>query len=167
MPSPTEILKTIPLFSSLAGSGIENFSKICEVRPYKAGETIVREGDVGEEFFVIIDGFVNILRGKGGKESFMTVLSPGKYFGEASLFQEMKRTATARATVDVEVLVVNRAAFFKYIHAHPGPAVTLLHEMLKQAFSHLAHTSHELELLRQSELTQGSIDKLLGNLDFQ
>ena len=72
---------------------------------YEPGQVIVREGDLGRRLFLIREGEAEVVRddGQGGEEH-LAVLGPGDHFGEVSVFEEKRRTATVRARTRVRIL---------------------------------------------------------------
>ena len=63
---------------------------------YAAGAIIVQEGATGSEMFIIDDGEVEIVRLRGDSERILTTLGPGDFFGEMSVLENRRRSATAR-----------------------------------------------------------------------
>jgi CRP/FNR family transcriptional regulator, cyclic AMP receptor protein len=84
-------------------------------RRFSDGETIVKEGDSGEEMFIIRTGRVRIFKASNAQEVTLAILSPGDYFGEMALMGDYERSATAAAAGDVTVAVVDRETFKSYI----------------------------------------------------
>ena len=85
-----------------------------ELLHYAPGETIIRQGDEADRFYVITHGECDILRELGdGRETLAGRLTNGEYFGEIGLLQGSPRTATVRAAADseVEVIAIDREAF--------------------------------------------------------
>lgn len=80
-------------------------------RHLPAGAVIFRQGDPGEEMFVISAGRVSLRLGSEGHEREIAVLGPGEFFGEMSLLGTRPRTATAVATADTALLPVRRETF--------------------------------------------------------
>ena len=80
---------------------------------FAAGETIVREGEPGDRFFVVSSGTVEIL----GKE-----LGPGEAFGEIALLRDVPRTATATARTDVALVALERGPFVAAVTGHAPSA---------------------------------------------
>ncbi|CAG0884400.1 unnamed protein product [Cyprideis torosa] len=74
---------------------------------YAAGSLIIREGDVGNKVYVLEDGQVEV--SKEGK--FLSVLAPGKVFGELAILYNCKRTATIKATTDCKLWAIERQCF--------------------------------------------------------
>jgi MFS family permease len=110
-PPETELLAGIPIFAPLAPSSVEGLAKASERRHLVAGTVIVTEGDPADEFFVILDGEVEVthdgqvLRREGA----------GEVFGEIGLLREVPRTATVTAVTDVELLVLGRKPFLETV----------------------------------------------------
>lgn len=85
-------------------------SKI-EIRQYKAGEILFKEGEVGDSLFVLRSGNVSLARGAGTQAMFVAQIRAGQLVGEMALMGDPQRRETARATVASEALEVKRPAF--------------------------------------------------------
>jgi NADH:ubiquinone reductase (H+-translocating) len=105
------------------------------IRPmrFEPGQSIVRQGEVGQTLYVIRTGEVEVVRQEGdGTEHPLARLGPGDHFGEVAVFQGSRRNATVRALTPVEVLAMGRAdalslsgalpAFGDQIRESPGGA---------------------------------------------
>jgi CRP-like cAMP-binding protein len=79
---------------------------------FEPGQDIVREGDVGQSLYIIRTGEVEVLKRaeNGGPPDLQATLQAGDHFGEAAVFQGVRRTATVRAKTRVELLHVMREA---------------------------------------------------------
>jgi CRP/FNR family transcriptional regulator len=96
---------------------------------YADGEIIARQGDVGEQMFVVQSGRVEVvLEGKTGSER-LAVLGAGDFFGEMALFDKVVRSATAQAMGQARVLTVDKRTLLKRISEDPLLAVNLLRTM--------------------------------------
>jgi CRP/FNR family transcriptional regulator len=96
---------------------------------YADGEIIVRQGDVGEQMFVVQSGRVEVvLEGETGSER-LAVLGCGDFFGEMALFNRVVRSATVRAMGQARVLTVDKRTLLKRISEDPLLAVNLLRTM--------------------------------------
>jgi len=80
------------------------------------GETIVRQGHVGHEWYVVLEGAVEALRGATS----VGMLGPGDHFGEIALLYHQPRTVTIRATVPTRVLLVPESSFNILLAAVPS-----------------------------------------------
>ena len=87
---------------------------------YPFGATIVCEGDPADAFFVLVAGNARVLKaGAHGEEVPLNVLSPGDAFGEVALLEQTTRTATVRASSQVELLRLDRGVFRALLRTHP------------------------------------------------
>ena len=94
----------------------------------EAGKVLAREGEIGQEFFVIVDGEVSVTR--DGEE--INRLGPGDFFGEIALIWDSpRRTATVTAATPVRFFVLTRQAFRGLIDHHPDIEAKVL-EALEQ-----------------------------------
>lgn len=80
-------------------------------RHYELGEYIYQQGEIADEFYVVLSGEVDILRSQGRREEIMATLKAGEYFGEMSLLNEERRSSSVRARTRVELLVMNGEDF--------------------------------------------------------
>lgn len=82
---------------------------------YQPGETIFREGDLGDSFFIVLEGEVEVVREKcdetGDCEKVLAHLGPGQYFGEMALLHSRTRTATIRCTKPTRLLSLKQRDF--------------------------------------------------------
>lgn len=91
---------------------------------YEFGETIVREGEPADAFFVLTAGRARVVKdGSSGVEVVLNSLRPGEFFGELALFDDdSRRTATVRASSRVEALRLDRSVFQALVRACPDGA---------------------------------------------
>jgi small-conductance mechanosensitive channel/CRP-like cAMP-binding protein len=95
-------------------------------RRYAAGEIIVRQGDAGAEFFIVVSGTVRVtVRREDGRAADVGTFCAGYFFGEMSLLTGEPRRATITATEDTEVIAISKDGFREIIAAHPKIAVKL------------------------------------------
>ena len=78
---------------------------------YETGESIYREGDLARSFYTILSGRVQVVRRQAEGELQVASLEAGEYFGEMSLLQGLRHTASVRALVPTDVLIMNGADF--------------------------------------------------------
>jgi CRP-like cAMP-binding protein/cytochrome P450 len=89
-------------------------------RWYPRGSTIIHQGDAADEFFIVVDGEVEIERTSGsGAVEHLARIGKGGYFGEIGLLHGVPRTATVRASEGgVTVLVISRESFMQMVAEH-------------------------------------------------
>jgi len=75
---------------------------------FEAGQDIVRKGDIGHRLYLIWSGEVDVIRDEGDESKVLATLGPGEHFGEISVFEGLRRTATVRARTRVELLSIGQ-----------------------------------------------------------
>lgn len=101
-------------------------------RQYGAGETIVREGESGDCLYVIQSGEVEVIRERDGAQVQLAVLRESDFFGEGSLFDREKRSATVRALGEVRVLTVDKKTLLRRIQEDPTLAYRIIETMSRR-----------------------------------
>ena len=115
-----------PLFRNLSRAELVQLAMATEDLEVEAGKVLAREGDIGQEFFVIVDGEVSVT--KDGQE--INKLGPGDFFGEIALIWDSpRRTATVTAATPVRFFVLTRQAFRGLIDHHPDIEGKVLEEL--------------------------------------
>ena len=78
---------------------------------YETGELIYREGDLARNFYTILSGRVQVVRQQAEGESLVASLEAGEYFGEMSLLQGLRHSASVRALTPTDVLIMSGPDF--------------------------------------------------------
>ena len=108
------LLRRIPLFAPLPGPALEGVARATRPHIFAAGETVVREGDVGDEYYAIVDGDVDVTM--GGRH--VRTMGRGEGFGEIALLADVPRTATVVARHDASLLELDRGPFLTAVTGH-------------------------------------------------
>jgi putative ABC transport system ATP-binding protein len=107
-----EFLKSVDLFKQLTPSEIANVADRMETRKYMTGEAIIRQGEPGEDFFLIGRGAAAVTaQNPGEPERQVATLGPGDVFGEMALLTDEPRNATVRAVEDMEAFRLGKKDF--------------------------------------------------------
>ena len=114
-------LKAIPMFKHFDYKEMNKTLEVVKSKNLDTGETIISEGVTGEDMFIILDGKVQVE--KGGVK--MAKLGPGAYFGEMSLIDKVKRSATIKTLTPCKVMVVERTPLFALLRREPRIAMKL------------------------------------------
>jgi CRP/FNR family transcriptional regulator, cyclic AMP receptor protein len=133
-----DILGEIPLFAGLSKRHLNKIAGLAKTRRYARFTNIVREGERGDSFYVILDG--TVLVKPSGKRSVR--LKAGDWFGEMALLDGAPRTATVEAQDEVLVMVLGRAAFQKAVTADPKMAMVLLRTLAERLRASERSASH-------------------------
>ena len=99
---------------------------------FKAGDTIISEGDEGDTAFFIVAGSVDVIIGQGAEARSVGTLKEGEVFGEMSLIEPGPRSATVRAATDVECLATSYEEFIAAIEDHPERAVAFMKTLVRR-----------------------------------
>jgi CRP-like cAMP-binding protein len=108
-------------------------------RTYHNGEVIIRQGEKGENMYVLQSGQVEVIRenpDKNGEQLSTKVLGEGSFFGMVPLFERRDGAAIVRSTVrargDVQVVTVDRKTLFRKINEDPSIAYQILETMSRR-----------------------------------
>jgi CRP/FNR family transcriptional regulator, cyclic AMP receptor protein len=118
-------LKEVPFFANLKKKDLTLIAQNADELDVRAGKVLAREGDIGQEFFVIEAGTAEVTRGGDT----LAQLGPGDFFGEMALLEEDRRVATVTATSDMTLIVMNRSSFrsiestMPQVHQEVGAAI--------------------------------------------
>jgi CRP-like cAMP-binding protein len=111
-----DALAKAPLFAALSRQELGELAKATEDLEVDEGKTLTREGDLGREFFVIVDGDVSVTQ--DGNE--IRRLGPGDFFGEIALiYDNARRTATVTAASPLRFFVLTRQSFRSLLEHQP------------------------------------------------
>src|SRR5690349_24054491 len=112
MLSNLELIRRVPLFALLTSVQAEAVADAVIKRRFKRGETIVEQGEKSNTLFIILTGRVRVVTSdKRGREVILATLNPGDYIGEMSLIDNEPHSATVRAEVQTDMLILGRAEF--------------------------------------------------------
>lgn len=108
-----QLLAELPMFRGLSPPALEGLAFAAERSVVPAGKRIIREGDVGEQFYVIEDGEVAVDSGRGPVR-----LGRGTHFGEIALLRSIPRTATVTAARTTELVALRSEDFLAALAGH-------------------------------------------------
>ena len=109
------LLRAIPFFAPLPAPSMERVMADVIARDAAAGDVLIREGDPGDLFYVIVEGTVEITR--GGEH--VSEQGPGAYVGEIALLRDVPRTASVIAKTPLRLLALEREPFLLAVTGHP------------------------------------------------
>ena len=148
------------IFENLTEEELDLLGPLFSVDNIKAKTQVIAEGDLSDAFYIIRTGHFTV--NKGVNQAFITMLGPKDYFGEASLFHNVRRTANVTASEECQLLILHRNKFQQFLLSYPMAANRILFQMLKELFFRLDQTSNELQASRgSSHLAENAIHTLL------
>lgn len=120
-------LKQVPLFSLMDEDALLVLRDLMTPYVYAPGQVILREGERGNAFHVVIQGQVQIIvQDASGHELIVDEISTGGFFGELSMLTGEPRSVRAKAIDQVTTLVLDRTEFFAFLRQHPQTAIEML-----------------------------------------
>jgi hypothetical protein len=109
-----ELIESVPMFAPMSLAAKEHVSSHLVPVPVEAGDLVIRAGDVGDRFYIVADGELDI--DADGRHS---TFGRGDYFGEIALLRDVPRTATVTARTDASLLALERDEFVSAVSGHP------------------------------------------------
>jgi len=120
------VLRRVPLFSQLDPEDLQRIAATAQERLYPAGEALVRQGDLGDELIVIVEGSVRISKRDGDIERDLRTYEAGDHIGELAVLRDQPRAATVVAEQDVRGLCIGGEALRAILQERPEAAMAML-----------------------------------------
>lgn len=131
-PDYVPFLRTVSVFKDLAEPHLTALTLRLRERALKKGEVLFREGDKGDEMFLICDGTVVVSKPVLGRvEQVLARMGRGEFFGEMSLFDQAPRSATIQAETDTLLLYLDRESLRQFIEISPRAAAAFFFQMVQ------------------------------------
>lgn len=127
-PSKVDLLKSVPLFAGLSKQSLAEIAKVADEVELAEGKVLIKEGQPGQQFFVLIEGGAQVLR--TGKDP--VALGAGDFFGEIALVANRPTVATVALTEPTTALVITRPAFRGMLLSHPEVQMQVLEAMAER-----------------------------------
>ena len=126
-----EFLKTVRLFREFNEPELLALTGQLHERRLRKGQALFREGDQGEEMFLVRDGTILVSKAVTGKvEQVLARFGAGDFFGEMSLFDHSPRSATIQAETEAALLALDRANLNRLIEVNPRAAAAFFHGLV-------------------------------------
>jgi CRP/FNR family cyclic AMP-dependent transcriptional regulator len=139
-----DFIKTVRLFREFNDPELLALTGRLRDRKLRKGQVLFREGDEGEEMFLVREGAILVSKAVTGKvEQVLARFGPGDFFGEMTLFDRSPRSATIQAETDALLLVLDRENLNGLIQVNPRAAAAFFHGLV-QVFIERLRTSGEL-----------------------
>jgi len=133
--SKADLLRDVPLFAGMTTSELEFLVGRTDEASVEAGRTLISQGDSGDTFYVLLEGEMDV--SVDGKHR--VTLGPGRFFGEISMLDRGRATATVVARTPARLMVMSHAQFRDAIKANDH----LLGRVMSAAAGHLRRDAME------------------------
>jgi serine/threonine protein phosphatase PrpC/CRP-like cAMP-binding protein len=140
-----DVLANMPLFARLTERELLRVMQAAQVREFEDGDVVIREGDKGDELYIVLDGHVRVSRG----EQTLSLLGPGEHVGEMALIRSVPRSATVAAVGRAELISIRRADFFEILRKEHEVAVKMLWQFLGVLADRLDQTNTALHEMKR------------------
>ncbi|MBJ6765361.1 cyclic nucleotide-binding domain-containing protein [Corallococcus sp. H22C18031201] len=140
------VLKKVALFEGLTQGQLAKVAQIAQPRSYPTGAFLFREGEAGQDMFVIAEGKVRISKSVPGiGEEALAILEAGQYFGEMAVIEDSARSADAIAHVACTVWVIERSRLDQLMFTDKDLAYVLLWTFVRTLSERLRETNEKIK----------------------
>jgi len=153
-------LRKIKLFSELNKEELDDLIEKATLRTCREGEVIFREGDEGDSFYLIRNGFVKASKRLGDQEIVVAYLRENNTFGETALLTGERRAATVTATTRVDLVRIDKEAFQQMLRSNPS-LQTHFEKVMQERRSMLERATEDLQYYEVLEIL-GSTGTITG-----
>ncbi len=144
MLSNLDLIRRVPLFSLLTNEQAQSIADSVVKRRFRRGEIVVEHGRKTNALFILLNGRARVLTSDSrGREVILAVLHPGDYVGEMSLIDNEPHSATVRAEVQTDMLVLGRAEFARCLPENSS----LSYAIMRGLVSRLRQADRQIESL--------------------
>lgn len=134
------MLRRVPLFAGVEPSKLKLLAFTSDRVSYNAGQTLFNQGDEGDAAYVILSGTADILVDSAAGPIKVAEAEPNSIVGEIAILCDVSRTATVRATSQLETLRIRKEDFLRLLKEFPEMTV----EILRVLADRLSHTTADL-----------------------
>lgn len=125
--SKTEILKRVPIFSSLPDDELEALASLAVERNFMSNESIFWEGDAPVWFYIVIEGRAKVIKhSSSGKEFIIAFFGPGEMIGEVAVLENKPYPASAQSIGRTRVIGIRQEAFLAFLASRPQVALRII-----------------------------------------
>ena len=133
MLSNLDLIRRVPLFSMLTADQAQAIADSVVKRRFRRGEIVVEQGRKSNALFILLNGRARVLTSDArGREVILAVLESGDYVGEMSLIDDAPHSATVRAELRTDMLVLGRAEFARCLPDSSSLAYAILHGLVQR-----------------------------------
>ena len=144
MVSNLELIRRVPLFSMLTASQAEGVASAVVKSRFKRGEPIVEQGKKSDALSIILTGRARVVTTDArGREVILATMHPGDYVGEMSLIDNEPHSATVRAEIQTDALVLGRLEFARCLPENSSMAYAIMKGLVQR----LRHADRKIESL--------------------
>lgn len=154
-----EKLKKIALFESIKDNdeAMQKVIKIGSLRRFEEGDFLIKEDDMGDELFILLEGSVNILKKTRAGDNYLVVSLKSDFnifIGEMALIDDDRRSATVQATEKSEAMVIGKKDFMTLGDTDPQIGLPVTRAIAKIVAGRLRKTNDDMMTLFDALVTE-------------
>jgi len=139
-----DALRRVPLFRKIDPAKLRLLAFMSDRIKLRAGEDLCRQGETGDSAFIVMDGSADVLVDTDHGARKVAAVSGNDIVGEIAILRDVPRTATIRATTDMEILAIRKENFLKLLREFPEIAL----EVMRVLAGRLERTTRDLASAR-------------------
>ena len=141
-----ELLRRVPLFAQMDPAKLKLLAFTSERLSFRPQQTMFRQGDTGDAAYVLISGEASVLAETPQGEVPVATVGQNAILGEIAILCDIPRTATVKASTEVEVLKIEKEHFLRLIREFPEMGIEIMRELADR----LSQTTAELSQARNA-----------------
>jgi hypothetical protein len=125
-------LKNVPLFAFMDEEQLQAVARIMSERWEPGGAYLCRQGDEGDEMYLLVSGEVAIVKAADGRDQVIYMARPGEAIGEMQVLSRSPRAAGMQARGDIHLLVIQGSHFRALMHEYPDMSDRVIHMLVQK-----------------------------------
>ena len=129
----TMVLKSVPMFATFSQDQLHALMGMMVRRTAPRGSAIMHEGDPVDSLYIVVSGRLKVMMGEAdGKETILSIIGPGEFFGEMGLIDDNPRSASVVAIEPCELLAITKHAFRKCLVENADLAMAVMRVLVRR-----------------------------------
>lgn len=159
-------VKEVVFFKQYANDDkvIQGIIDICDAKVFSKGSVMIKEGDSGDELFIILNGAIDVIKKTLHNEEYVVTTlcadSGGLYVGELGLIDQDKRSATVEAKTDCECIILKRDKFLDFGNRYPEVGLNITRAIAIQLSQKLRKTNSDVITLFSALVEEIAVDSV-------
>jgi hypothetical protein len=142
---PPALLRRLKVFAGMEDAQLQSFVNYMELQRFKQFSTVVRKGEHGDAMFLILEGELRAFTLIGDKETTLTTMGVGDFFGEISLLDQGPRSASVTANTDSVLLRIPASSFDRLVREAPALATVFIYSLSRSIVGRLRVLTRKYE----------------------
>jgi CRP/FNR family cyclic AMP-dependent transcriptional regulator len=129
----TMVLKSVPMFATFSEDQLRALMSMIVRRTAPRASAVMHEGDPVDSLYIVVSGRLKVMMGEAdGKETILSIIGPGEFFGEMGLIDDNPRSASVVAIEPCELLAITKHAFRKCLVENADLAMAVMRVLVRR-----------------------------------